>query len=252
MNKVLNACLVLFSMASSLLAADEARIFAEGNKAYQEKDFAKAIKIYEELMQAGWNSPDLEYNLANAWYRNGSIGRAVLHYERAILCKPNHSEAKKNLAFLQSKIPDDIEPLPEFFIAKWWKEARLILPATGMGITGLAIWWLGFAALGAWVLCIPKWQKKWSLTTGITLILLSLLPISLALSRVVFEQNTQQAILIQKSAILHSAPDETSSEILTLDEGLKMEQVEYLQGWWQVRLPNGEVGWLPEQAIEKI
>ncbi|MBK9013897.1 MAG: SH3 domain-containing protein [Saprospiraceae bacterium] len=58
--------------------------------------------------------------------------------------------------------------------------------------------------------------------------------------------------MIQKSAILRIAPDETSQEIQTLQEGVKMEQVENLDGWWQVRLENGELGWLPEAVMERI
>lgn len=248
MKKLFVALLALLTITARISASDEARIFAEGNKAYSEKDFGKAIKLYESLMEAGWNSPDLEYNLGNAWYRHGSVGRAVLHFERALLRNPHHGEAKKNLAFLASKIGSDMEPLPDFFLSKWWKTARMAFTATTMGIIGLAAWWLGCLAIGVWILR----KKKWGLLVGICLLLASLLPIALSLSRVYYEKNTHQAILIQKSAILRAAPEETSSEVLTLDEGMKLDQLEHLEGWWQVRLPNGEVGWLPEQAIEQI
>jgi tetratricopeptide (TPR) repeat protein len=252
MKKLFAVLLVLLTVAGRISASDEARIFAEGNKAYEEKDFGKAIKLYESLMESGWNSPDLEYNLGNAWYRNGSVGRAVLHYERALLCNPHHAEAKKNLSFLETKIASDMEPLPDFFLYQWWKKARMALTATAMGVAGLAAWWLGCTGLGFWLLGKTRSQRKRGLWAGTSLMVASLLPIALALSRSFYDENTQQAILIQKSAILRAAPDETSSEVLSLDEGLKLDQVEHLEGWWQVRLPNGEVGWLPEQAIERI
>ncbi len=244
--------MVVVGLISNLLASDEARIFAEGNKAYHEKDFGKAIKIYEQLLESGFRSSDLEYNLGNAWYKSGSSGRAILHFERALVQAPDHEGAMQNLEFLRSKIPSDIEPLPSFFLAKWWGSTRLATSATNMGVLGMALWWAGFGALALWLLGKTRAQKKWGLIAGITLVTLSFLPFSLAFSRILFEKNSQQAILIQKSAILRAAPEDNSQEITTLQEGMKLQQLENLNGWWQVSLENGELGWLPEQAMERI
>ena len=252
MDKKMLVLVLSIALATSLLAGDEARIFAEGNKAYQKKDFGKAIEVYEKLLAAGWRSAELEYNLGNAWYRSGSPGRAIVHYERALMQSHGHEAAERNLAFLRSKINSEIEPLPPFFLTKWWQSARMALPATSMGITGMLLWWLGFGALAVWLFGKSRLQKKWGIVAGIALLAVSLLPFSLALSRASFEKNTKQAILIQKSAILRAAPDDSSQEIMTLQEGMKLQQVENLDGWWQVRLENGDLGWLPEQAMERI
>lgn len=237
---------------TQLLAGDETRIFAEGNKAYQEKDFAKAIKVYEQLLAAGLRSADLEYNLGNAWYKSDNPGRAILHYERALIQSPDHEAARRNLTFLRSKISNEIELLPPFFLTEWWNSARMSMSSTSMGITGMLLWWLGFGALGVWGLGKTRTQKKWGLTAGIVFLALSLLPYSLATSRASFEKNSKQAILIQKTAILRAAPDDVSQEIMTLQEGVKVQQIENFNGWWQVRLENGELGWLPEQVMERI
>ncbi len=252
MKKLIAVFTLSILLISSLLAGDAERIFAEGNKAYQQKEFGKAIEIYEQLLASGWRSAELEYNLGNAWYRSDSPGRAVLHYERALLQSPDHVETHRNLDFLRSKIKNEIEPLPPFFLSKWWESAKMALPPTKMGIVAMVLWWLGFGALAFWALGKSRAQKKWGLIAGIGLLVLSLLPFSLGLSRAGFEKNTRLAILIQKSAILRIAPDETSQEIQTLQEGVKMEQVENLDGWWQVRLENGELGWLPEAVMEQI
>jgi tetratricopeptide (TPR) repeat protein len=252
MKRILLVTLLWSVLIGQSFAGEEARIFAEGNKAYQEKDYAQAIKIYEQLLAAGWKSPELEYNLGNAWYRSDSPGRAIVHYERALIQSPDHPEALRNLAFLRSKITSEIEPLPPFFLSAWWKSARMAVSSTSMGITGMILWWLGFGALAVWVFGKSRTQKKWGFIGGIILLAVSLLPFSLALSRVGFEKNTKQAILIQKSAILRAGPEDSAQEIKTLEEGVKLYQVENLNGWWQVRLENGELGWLPEPVMERI
>ncbi len=252
MKKLFAILTLSISLITSVLGGDEERLFAEGNKAYQQKEFGKAIEIYEQLLASGWRAADLEYNLGNAWYRSDSPGRAILHYERALLQSPGHTEAQRNLLFLRSKIKNEIEPLPPFFLTKWWLSAKLALPSTSMGILALALWWLGFSLLALRVLGKSRSQKKWGLLLGVGLMALSLLPFALAIGRAAFEKNTHQAILIQKTAILRIAPEDTSQEIMTLQEGVKLAQVENLGGWWRVRLENGELGWLPESAIERI
>ena len=248
MKKILGSLVLCISLITNLLAGDADRIFAEGNKAYQAKDYGKAVEVYEQLLAAGYRSADLEYNLGNAWQRQGSIGRAILHYERALLLEAGHSEAAKNIEFLRSKNKGEMEALPPFFLATWWKSARMALGATSMGLLAIVLWWAGFGSLAFWRLR----KKSWGFWTGLGLLVVSLLPISLALSRTAFEKNSGQAILIQKTAILRSAPNDGSQEVQTIPEGIKLVQLTQVEGWWQVRLQNGEVGWLPEQALDRI
>lgn len=252
MKRFLVLGLVFMGLAMNIFASDEARILAEGNKAYEEKDFGKAIKIYEGLQASGFQAAELEYNLGNAWYKSGSIGRAVLHFERALIICPNDAKTEQNLKFLRTKISPELEPLPPFFLAEWWRNAKLAISSTSMGILGLIVWWLGFGALATWQLGKSHPQKKWGLIAGIALLALSFLPFSLALGRMMLENDSGEAVLIQKSAILRAAPAETSQELMTLQEGIKFQQLENQNGWWQVRLENGEIGWLPEQAMERI
>ncbi len=243
---------MLFVFIAKLFAGNAEDLFAEGNKAYQAKDFAKAIERYEQLATDGYKSSDLEYNLGNAWYRQGSTGRAILHFERALVLEPKHQAAAKNLAFLRSKITTDIEPLPDFFLKQWWKSAQMALGATGMGLLAMLLWWAGFGALAVWQIGKSRPQKKWGLIAGVCLLGISLLPFALAMSRTAYGKHSGEAILVQKTAILRSAPEDGSQEVLTIAEGTKLKQITQLEGWWQVSLENGETGWLPEQAMERI
>jgi tetratricopeptide (TPR) repeat protein len=252
MKKGFVSLLFLLVTSLQLFAGKAEDLFAEGNKAYQAKDFPRAVELYEQLAADGYKSADLEYNLGNAWFRQGSTGRAILHFERALVLEPKHQAAAKNLAFLRSKIKTDIEPLPDFFLKKWWNSAQLALGATGMGLFAMLLWWAGFGALAVWLMGKSRQQKKWGLIAGVCLLVVSLLPFALAMSRTIYEKNSGAAILVQKTAILRSAPEDGSQEVLTIAEGTKLKQITQLEGWWQVSLENGETGWLPEQSMERI
>jgi tetratricopeptide (TPR) repeat protein len=245
------ALLFLFQL-TSLLAGEAETLFADGNKAYKEKAYDKAIATYEELISQGFKSADLEYNLGNAWYRQGSVGQAVLHFERALVLDAKHEQALKNLEFLRSKINAEIEPLPDFFVIRWWRSARMALDASTMGYLAMLLWWAGFVGLAVWAMGKTREHKKWGLISGLILLIASVLPFALSMSRVMYQDNTGQAILIQKTAILRTGPNDGSQEVETIAEGTKLKELTKLEGWWQVSLENGEIGWLPESALERI
>ena len=54
-----------------------------GNTAYAAGDFNSAAAAYESVLRYRISDPRVEYNLGNAEFRRGNLGKAILHYERA-------------------------------------------------------------------------------------------------------------------------------------------------------------------------
>ncbi|MDR0956877.1 MAG: SH3 domain-containing protein [Endomicrobium sp.] len=72
---------------------------AEGN--FKKGNFSKTIEIYESLVQVEKvNNPYIYYNLSNAYYRNGEVGKAVLNIEKALKLAPRNKEIKSNAQYL--------------------------------------------------------------------------------------------------------------------------------------------------------
>jgi len=87
------ACLTLLLLATGFtlgaLGTPEARASAsskneEGNKLYQEKKYAEALKRYTEAQLEAPDSPQLHYNLGNVFYRQGEVEKAREEYRRAL------------------------------------------------------------------------------------------------------------------------------------------------------------------------
>ena len=55
----------------------------DGNDAYREGRYPDAITHYHALLDSGTETGALHFNLGNAYLRDGSLGRALLHYYRA-------------------------------------------------------------------------------------------------------------------------------------------------------------------------
>lgn len=226
---------------------DEA--FGIANVAYQEKDYTTAITQYQSILQQGYQSAELHYNLGNAYYRTQQLGKAVLHYERAARLAPNDKDIKHNLSIVNAQIKDKLETLPNFFLIDWWNGLRQQLSSNTWAAIGIALFWLAMATLIVWQIGKTRTQRKWGFFIGITLLFISILPISLAAANT---KDSEQAIVIVEEIALKSSPDELSASILLLHEGLKVNLLDKIGDWYKVRLPNGDEGWLSNEIIEII
>jgi tetratricopeptide (TPR) repeat protein len=71
---VLMFCLLLGNL---MLRADPQADFAKANDAYMAGFYGNAITIYEEILSSGFESPDLYYNLGNAYFKNEELPKSV-------------------------------------------------------------------------------------------------------------------------------------------------------------------------------
>jgi tetratricopeptide (TPR) repeat protein len=226
---------------------DEA--FGIANIAYQEKDYTTAITQYQFILQQGYQSAELHYNLGNAYYRTQQMGKAVLHYERAARLAPKDKDIQHNLSIVKAQLKDQIEALPNFFLLDWWNSLRQQWSSNAWAVSGIVLFWLAMAALIVWQIGKTRTQRKKAFFAGIALLSISMLPILLAVANT---KNSEQAIVMVEETALKSSPDELSTSILLIHEGLKVKLLDKIGDWYKVRLPNGDEGWLHTEIMEII
>src|SRR6266480_2103180 len=95
--RIVLSCVVLWLVSGPFLMAQPAAQFAKANQEYAAGNFKSAIAGYEELVRSGQDTPNVFYNLGNAYFRQNSFGHAILNYERALALEPHHPEAQANL-----------------------------------------------------------------------------------------------------------------------------------------------------------
>lgn len=237
--------------AGAALAQDE--IVARGNAAYQEGDFAAALEAYEAVLESGYRSPGLEYNLANAYFKTGDLGRAILHWERARELAPGDEDIQANLDLARSLTVDAVEPLPRFWlfsVVDWWIG---LLPAGWLrGIVALG--WL--AASGGVVLRILS-RAMWAPTAGRSLVVVgSLLLLLFAPVMLIRETGVglpEEGIVLADAVQVRSAPSaEDDLTLFEIHEGTKVRIDQRTAEWLEVVLEDGKVGWVPAGVLEVI
>src|SRR5262245_13575477 len=72
-------------------------LFHEASKAYDAGNYSSAIENYRAIVSQGYDSPETFYNLANALFRSGAIGDAIVNYRRAWLLNPRDADVLANM-----------------------------------------------------------------------------------------------------------------------------------------------------------
>ena len=110
------AYVILFMMmVVAEVSATTDSLYQKANSFYQKGEYETALNVYRDIVDTGFESSDLYYNMGNAAYRSNSIGYAVLYYEKALKLDPSHEDALHNLKFISRYRVDTFEQVPELF-----------------------------------------------------------------------------------------------------------------------------------------
>ncbi len=222
------------------------------NDYYINGDFESAAKVYQTLVDSGYQSADLYYNLGNAYFKQNNIPYAILNYERAYQLQPNDEDIEYNLEYARTYTVDRIEPLPVFFLTKWYRSVRGLLASNSWAWVSL----LCLAAALGFVLVFWFAYRPW--TKRVFFVLAIFAFILTVLSGVFSAQEKQRmqlrnhAIIFQPVVTVKSSPGDAGQEIFILHSGTKVKITKTIGEWVEVRIADGNKGWIPSETIELI
>lgn len=245
--------IILALSASHMLAAPTPQeLFAAGNEAYQAKDYATAARHYQSVIDHGYTSATLLYNLGNALYRQGDYAHAILYFERAHRLAPNDSEITENLELAQSKTQDKIEAIPEFFLSRWFHAVVSIASPKGWQIIILSVVALLLAAVVTIMLGRSYTLRKWSLVATLVLVVLLICSIANATYSANLVSNTDEAVIIPTMVSVKGSPETSSVDKFVLHAGTKVRIDEEVGDWLKITIADGNKGWVAKHEIERI
>lgn len=241
--------MVIFSLP---LAAEKIELFQLANGCYNRGSLDSAILLYERALEAEEVSPEVFFNLGNSYYRKKKFPAAILNYERALRLAPGDEDVIANLTLANLFVVDKISPVPEVFYRRWLGKLAMMHPEAKWAWMGLFCWFTIILLAVAFVLSARPGPRKILFFTALFLIPIFSFFIysgSLALDR---EKNLKQGVLFEPSVYVKSSPDEKGVELFILHEGTKVEIKDRLEGWFQIKVANGSVGWVRSETLEII
>ncbi len=241
-----------FLAAFSASAQTPEQHFQEGNTLYQKGNFAAAATAYETVLQNGYSSSDLFFNLGNAYYKQGNMGKAILSYERALRLSPGDDDVLHNLQLANLQIVDRIEPTPRLFIWDLWD-------GTKQAFSLARITWLTYlalvAVLGALTLVIlarSYAMRKAGVIGALIGTVFLLLGVMVLVGKASDADRADEAVVVAALTTVKNSPDAKSSDAFVLHAGVKLRITDAINEWIRIRLADGKVGWIEQDAVEVI
>jgi tetratricopeptide (TPR) repeat protein len=248
------ATIVLFLTVMPALSQTEVsptEAMLQANQNYESGQFAEAIVVYEAIVEAGIHNSDLYYNLGNAYFKQGDLGRAILNYRRAQRLTPRDADIVANLSFARTQTIDRLESneqgLPNLVqVAEEW------FTLNEAAVLALVLWVLicYFVVLA---ILVPRLRRIFSWVVAVLAVFLVIGLISMA-GRLYTEWRYPPVVIVAQEVDITSGPGGADQYLVefSLHAGAEVQLLESRSDWWRITLSGGLQGWAPAEAVEEV
>jgi tetratricopeptide (TPR) repeat protein len=244
MKKIIFLFSVLFISQFCFAANDYQAQINNAEENFKTGNFALAASIYESLISVEKiNNPSVYYNLSNAYYRNGNLGKAILNIEKAYRLTPRDGDIKNNRKYLKTLAGQKDGGFIKNFLYGTFSLNELTTVSAGLLIIVFII--LSVSA-GKSIETVSKFVPLLSL--------LFFLFFAWTIYRVNVEILTNSAVVLKSSSV-RSGPGENNPEIFDVREGAETAIISENSNWSSISVDkDGETltGWIENKDLGKI
>jgi len=239
----------LFSQGKALFR--EANACAASDPDAARELYRKAALRFERLVrEGGIQNGKLEYDIGNAYFRMGDLGRAILHYRRAERTIPNDANLLQNLAYARSRRLDRIEEEERTRVLKtllFWHYDLAPRTRALVFAAAFALFWVGAGVR----LVLRRQPPRWCL--GL-LAALALLVLGSLLADAYREATVREGVLLAPEVVARKGDGETFQPSFQepLHAGTEFRLLDTRGDWLQIRLPSGQTCWVPGGTAELV
>lgn len=245
---------VLFTLfiCKTSIADNNTIVFDSANASYAKGNFEKAIEQYESLIKSNSVSSELYYNLGNAYFKTNNIGLAILNYERAKKINPNDEDLITNLKLANQKTEDKIDAAPQLFLSEWKNGIINIFNEKEWSIICIVLFSISLLLFGIYILSYNNALKKLGFFGGVIIIVTTIFIFFIAKNKYEQTKYSADAIIISSTATIIGSPNEKGTKLFILHEGTKVIVTQEEGEWTEIKIANGNVGWLKSKLLQKI
>ena len=247
--------LMIFFIVSTLSLKAQAPVstlFEEGNTAYNNGDFFKAVTLYEQTLLTGKHSASLYFNLGNAYYRLNKVAESIYNYEKARQLDPENEDFKVNSAFAQNMTIDAIEPLPESQLSQVQNSLYALASASIWSKIVVLFVWLFAIFFSIYLLNKTIKLKRIFFVLSLFSLILFLSSFTIKFFANAEQENKKYAIIFSNEINIWSEPNLRAEIQFTLHEGTKVELLDSLDEWEKIRIANGSEGWIKNASLKSL
>ena len=238
------------------------QLLSEADSAYNAGNYRMALTKYMQVLDNEGSSSELYYNIGNANYRVGNIGKAIVNYERALRLDPSNKDAKANLEYVNSTI----KGLPEdgsSFLSNVHGNIRSGLTTNAWAIVALCLFICVLGCMAIYLFSKNANIKKIGFFGGFAVVALFIYSLVIAIQTASEPGKDNTGIVIRNNARLTSSPGTTkqnSDKTIHIPEGSKVNIIDSLATpedavtsmWYNVAMGNNTRAWIDSGDVERI
>lgn len=244
----------LLALGAEARAGDRARLFIKAQEHFDQartpEDFLRAAALFRKVLEGeGYRNGTVLYNLGNAYFRAGHIGRAIAAYREAERYLPGEDRLAANLNQALNRRADQFPEAGRPLIDHIFFWTRAVAYPTQFRLT------LGASALAFLLACLrlfwPRLKGVKPALLGVTIAAL-LLCAGSGLTAYRYEWITRGVLTASKTQAL-KAPHGDRAFDRPLHEGTEFVLLEKRggkdrDGWYRIRFAGDREAWIPAEA----
>ncbi len=237
-------------------------LIARGDSAYADKDYFRAIELYDSARIAGGASSVMYYNLGNAYYRINRPADAILSYERALRIDPTNRDARLNLDFVQSKTEDKVTDSGNI-MSTMADSITCSMRADSWATLTLVLFVVFLALAAGYIFGQAILLRKICFFGGMIVLIATVTSLLFSVAAARRINDDSEAIVTVPKAQLSPSPgrlDSAQGEELTIHLGHKVTIIDTIaplpdgdgKPWYQIKVGNGSKAWIRGDQVERI
>jgi tetratricopeptide (TPR) repeat protein len=220
-------------------------VFKEGVDAANNRQFDKAIQLFDSLSRVDPYNKTIFFNLGNCYYDSKQFGKAIWAFEKVLKIDPRDGEATTNIELTFSKLKNGTKRTIE--------TSGLVKLVVGIGLS----FWVIFTFICALIPAIHlgyyiRFQSKNNILERFSYLSIFLFIVSFSAGYTAKNhlENVEYAVVIQPAPELNNPMNSTSkSKVL---EGMEVLIVNREKEQCEVILPDGNTTIIPEASLAFI
>jgi tetratricopeptide (TPR) repeat protein len=245
--------LLLVFTTGSVFSQDELPAkFKKGVEYYSSSNYQEALKEWTDIYNTGYRSATLDYNIGNAYFKLNNIPGAILFYERALLLKPADNSINYNLQIARSLVVDKFNEIPQLFFVRWFDFLSLLLRTNTWAVFSVISFILFLLLLSVYIYSSRYRLKVLSFWLALLLLIVSASSLAFTMRNKSLVYDSRKAIIFAPSVNGKSSPDNSGTDLFVLHEGSKVSVEDTVGDWYEIKLSDGNKGWVPANSLTII
>ena len=251
MKKIIISVILLLSL-TIVYASPADSLWTQANAAYTEGDYNGASDKYESILASGIESPDLYFNLGNAYYKQNMLGQAMLNYERALRLSPENADIINNLQMARLMQLDKIEEVPDFVFTKWYNSVLQIATSNMWGVISIVLFAAFLILLLVYFFTRSYGLRKLSFFISVLALIMFVVTFVFASQQRSTLTDDSYAVIFSPVVTVKGSPDDNGTDLFIIHEGLKVKVIDQIGSWNRIVIGDGNQGWIPAETMERI